>query len=540
MHFLARPRLVISGLAIVAGAALVLVGCGSSGTSTAASAQGDASETTSEQSTSEGDTSEPESEPTTAGSDTAATPAPEPTPRVDASIFSETVLPVLENACASCHNEGQAGADRLLLDTAADAQAGADGIRLLTVSRAMPPWPASDLGPDYYGDHSLTDDEIEAVVQWADGGAPIDVEPDTPIVSAQPPSFLSEEHGERDIVMTSASGPYTGSAETPDDYRCLIFEPGNDELEWVLATHFEADQVEVVHHGIISLVSASLREEAASLDAAEPGPGWTCYGGNGLGNPGSSTEEVRRAGGWAPGAPPSRRPAGYATPLYPGDFFVVQIHYHYQDEAPADLSRFVLDLASDEQIAEAGGEFATLRSQLYLGPAEIPCYEGDTHPLCDRDAALARVRDLYGGFTAALPNFFLRSCDADVSDFSEMTDGDAWSTCDLPVRNPGRIVSVTGHMHELGKSIRLTLNPGTPEERILLDIPDWDFEWQLGYAPIEDIVIDGDDIIRVDCSWNRERAPYEAVGYVLWSDGTGDEMCYSSITTAPVEPGVDS
>ena len=74
----------------------------------------------------------------------------------------------------------------------------------------------------------------------------------------------------------------------------------------------------------------------------------------------------------------------------------------------------------------------------------------------------------------------------------------------------------------------------TDEELILLDIPDWDFEWQLGYQPVDDIVIDRNDVIRIDCGWNRERAPYEAVGYILWSDGTGDEMCYSSITTAPV------
>ena len=69
---------------------------------------------------------------------------------------------------------------------------------------------------------------------------------------------------------------------------------------------------------------------------------------------------------------------------------------------------------------------------------------------------------------------------------------------------------------------------------ILLDIPDWDFEWQLGYSPIEEIMIDAGDTIRIDCSWNRERAPYEPVGYIVWADGTGDEMCFSTITTAPL------
>ena len=44
-----------------------------------------------------------------------------------------------------------------------------------------------------------------------------------------------------------------------------------------------------------------------------------------------------------------------------------------------------------------------------------------------------------------------------------------------------------GHEHEIGKTYRMTLNPGTPEEKILLDIPRWDFNWQMNYAPVEKI-----------------------------------------------------
>ena len=55
-------------------------------------------------------------------------------------------------------------------------------------------------------------------------------------------------------------------------------------------------------------------------------------------------------------------------------------------------------------------------------------------------------------------------------------------------------------MHELGLSIRLTLNPDTENERILLDIPDWDFQWQFNYHPIESIILKDGDIIRVDCA----------------------------------------
>jgi len=57
------------------------------------------------------------------------------------------------------------------------------------------------------------------------------------------------------------------------------------------------------------------------------------------------------------------------------------------------------------------------------------------------------------------------------------------------LRTRGQIVSVLGHEHELGNSFRLTLNPDTPEERVLLDIPRWEFGWQFNYYPVEDIIV---------------------------------------------------
>lgn len=447
----------------------------------------------------------------------------------EAVSFSDHIQPILERSCVSCHGPDQAGSDGVVLATAADAVTHADGIATYVSARLMPPWPASSESVPFAGDVTLSPGEIEAMMEWVSLGAPLDVETTAPLVSDSPPFFLDDP----EIVMTSFGGAYAGDFGAKDDYRCLIFEPGNTESEWIVGSHFVPDVAEVVHHGIITLASSELRDQAAWLDDSAVGPGWTCYGGTGL-----QTNEggrLARLGGWAPGGQPARTPDGYAIGLDPGDFVIVQIHYHYEGEAPADLSQFQLDLASDEEIAAAGGEFAQLTSTRYLGPAEIPCYAGDTDPLCSRDAAVERVRSLYGDFIGGLPDYFLWNCGASVQDFADMTDGDAWSTCDLPVESPGRITSVSGHMHELGASIRLTLNPGEDDERILLDIPDWDFEWQLGYRPVEDILLERGDTIRVECSWNRENAPFEAVGYIVWSDGTGDEMCYSSITTAPVD-----
>ncbi len=456
------------------------------------------------------------------------TTEPAPVAPTGAARFGAIVLPVLESTCASCHAADQAGSDHFRLVTVADAVANADDIALQVEAGVMPPWPASHRSLPFEGDPTLSPEQIDAIVAWAAEGAPIDVAAEQPIEPTSPPSFIED----RDIVMTSAGGAYAGSVSVSDDYRCLIFDPGNTETEWILAAHLEADQTEVVHHGIITMATEQLRGQAEQLDASTPGPGWTCYGGNGLQAAAGGAQF--RVGGWAPGAQPARQPEGYAIQMPPGAFFIVQIHYHYDGSAPPDLSRYVLDLASDEQVAATEGGYRALQGQLYLGPAEIPCRTDDTNPLCDRAAAIERVRSLYGDFVAGLPDLFLAQCGTSPADYAAMTDGNASSTCDLPVRNPGRIMSLTGHMHELGASIRLTLDPDTPDERILLDIPDWDFEWQYNYRPVDDVVLEAGDVIRIDCSWNRDRAPYEANGYILWADGTGDEMCYSNITTAPV------
>ncbi|NIR40259.1 MAG: hypothetical protein GWN79_22025 [Actinobacteria bacterium] len=93
---------------------------------------------------------------------------------------------------------------------------------------------------------------------------------------------------------------------------------------------------------------------------------------------------------------------------------------------------------------------------------------------------------------------------------------------------------IWGHMHEFGSHYRMTLNPDTPEERILLDIPTWSFEWQLGYEPVEDLVVDGDDVLRIECTWDRSLQFQPEPRYITWNEGTEDEMCWTSFATIPL------
>ena len=78
----------------------------------------------------------------------------------------------------------------------------------------------------------------------------------------------------------------------------------------------------------------------------------------------------------------------------------------------------------------------------------------------------------------------------------------------------------------------MTLNPGRADEMVLLDIPRWDFEWQFNYELAADVALEAGDEIRIECSWDRSlRDPDLEPAYVLWADGTDDEMCFATVVT---------
>jgi len=92
------------------------------------------------------------------------------------------------------------------------------------------------------------------------------------------------------------------------------------------------------------------------------------------------------------------------------------------------------------------------------------------------------------------------------------------------------IHGVAGHMHLLGREIRVEVNPGTPHARTVLDIPVWDFDNQ-GSRPIDPVQFEPWDTVRVSCRHSqklRDKLPSfegQPDRYVVWGEGTTDEMC---------------
>jgi hypothetical protein len=103
------------------------------------------------------------------------------------------------------------------------------------------------------------------------------------------------------------------------------------------------------------------------------------------------------------------------------------------------------------------------------------------------------------------------------------------------VTEPTTIRGVAGHMHLLGRSIKIEVDPGTPQAKTVLNIPIWDFDNQ-GSKPIKSVPLKVGDTLKVTCKhvqWLRDRLPAfegQPDRYVVWGEGTMDEMCLGILT----------
>jgi hypothetical protein len=168
-----------------------------------------------------------------------------------------------------------------------------------------------------------------------------------------------------------------------------------------------------------------------------------------------------------------------------------------------------------------------LETTLLPAPVELPCAKGEVGPLCDRTAALFDLIRKYGQDAGLIPTGLLLYC---AKDAAHPPSGPVTSCIDR-FDGPATIYSVAGHMHLLGRSIRIVLNPGTPRAKVLLDIPRWNFHWQASYVLATPVQVRAGDALRVTCrhdaALRRDATPAAArtPRYTLWGEGTTDEMC---------------
>lgn len=449
------------------------------------------------------------------------------------------VAPIFAEKCAGCHRLG--GIAPFALTSAREAATRARTILDATRRGAMPPWMPGADSPEFLGQSRriLTSAEKSLIARWVRGGARIGrggtITPATPGAA-----------GKGRALTLAPRRPYLPRAAVggTDDYHCFLLETNLAEDSFVTGAVVVPQQTEIVHHVILFEATDVNLADARRLDAASGGNGWTCFGGPGLSETHPTPDAARGdrlgsppwIGAWVPGHATNETPAGTGVRLHAGAAVVMQVHYNLVHHRKPDRSRAVLRV-----VPAAGSDLTPLETMLIPAPVELPCPAGVRSPLCSRSRALDDERRKYGTNAALIPFGLLYICDKELSDYpAEVGDArDVRTSCDRKVTRRLTIHGVGGHMHLRGLDIDVQLNPGTPRARTLLHIPKWDFHWQDAYYLAQPATAEPGDVIRVTCRFDNSARRQPVVGkrrlaprYVLWGEGTTDEMCLALLQVA--------
>src|ERR1700743_3009003 len=91
--------------------------------------------------------------------------------------FDREIVRLFNSHCVSCHHPGGAA---FSLTTWKDARPWAKAIGEEVLQRRMPPWGAVKGFGDFRNDKGLTEEQLELIVDWEEGGAPEGEEKDLP------------------------------------------------------------------------------------------------------------------------------------------------------------------------------------------------------------------------------------------------------------------------------------------------------------------------------------------------------------------------
>ena len=338
--------------------------------------------------------------------------------------------------------------------------------------------------------------------------------------------------GERRVTLQLPGGPYRPSAPGAgrDDYRCFLIDPGLTEDAFVTGSDVLPGNSAVVHHAILFAVPPGQVPAAQRQDAEAAGDGWSCFGGSALQQSGDDpVRNLDRApwlAAWAPGGGETvmRQRTGRFLPA--GSQVVLQLHYNLR-AAGDDASTFADDTAVALRLMPGTADLRPLRTMLLVAPVELPCTDEESGPLCDRSASMVDLSSRIGPSAGRTVAGLALLCSRAGRPIQPGTR----QSCDRTAPQDMVVRAVAGHMHLLGRSISVDLEPGTSREQRLLDREVWDFDDQAATPLDRPVRVRAGDTLRVTCTHDaalRSMIPElagEQPRYVTWGEGTSDEMC---------------
>ncbi len=166
--------------------------------------------------------------------------------------FTKDVAPIFQKSCQSCHHPGTSAPMSFI--TYQDVRPWARSIKERVMRREMPPWHLDKTVGirEFKNDISLSDQEIDTIVRWIDGGAKQGDPKDMP----PPLTFRSEDEwfiGKPDLVVTFDKEQVM-YAKGPDWWIDKFGETGLTEDRWIKAMQVKPGNAKIVHHAVTSQI----------------------------------------------------------------------------------------------------------------------------------------------------------------------------------------------------------------------------------------------------------------------------------------------
>jgi hypothetical protein len=282
--------------------------------------------------------------------------------------FHEDVVPVLQKNCQSCHRPGEAAPFSML--TYRDARPWAAAMKRAVVSRKMPPWHADPSVGHFANDRRLSEQEIDTIARWADGGAP---EGD-PRKAPAPLTFLEGWNiGQPDKILEMPEAFSVPAAGTID-YQWIVMPTGLDQDTWIEGVEVRPGDRSVVHHVI------AFYRRPGSRWLVDAKPGIPTPKGSGDSEAGMSDGAI---GGYVPGLPAARLAPGRAIFLPAGSDIVLQVHYNATGKATTDRTKVGIVFAKKD-VVERSFQIGVVNPGFVIPPGD-PNYRVDADTTIDSD-----------------------------------------------------------------------------------------------------------------------------------------------------------
>ncbi|MDX1647487.1 MAG: hypothetical protein R3304_10115 [Longimicrobiales bacterium] len=271
--------------------------------------------------------------------------------------------------------------------------------------------------------------------------------------------------GAPDLVVELPT--YHLPAEGGDRYRNLVVPIPVQETRWVEYVELVPGSRTAVHHARMMVDTTTT---SAELAARDPEPGF-----DGMELLSQATNPDGHFVGWTPGKTRLKPPEGMAWRLDPGTDLVVQLHLRTSGQAEDVSARVELHFADEPPTRHPA---ILVISSLMI---DIPP----------------------GATDYTVVNSFTLPVDVDV-------------------------LSIYPHAHFLGKELRATAILPDGRERVLIHIPDWDFNWQDDYRFTRPVSLPaGTRIVKeysYDNSARNPSNPSDPPRRVVYGSNSDDEM----------------